>query len=152
METDKKYEEYNPRKGEDLYVNWFGNLKALYDNMMANSQRVNADNASVSQINSQTASLSMQEAVSLQAKLNNAFLTQADAANKIQNTMLAQMVTNISAAENQRMEHEDEHDLHSRDNDRMTLNELYNLSPAESAALVPILSALLDILAKKKTE
>ena len=145
-------EEFNPRKGEDNYQNWFANLKALFDNMMANAQRVNVDGASSSQVNNQTASLSIQAAQGLQAKLNDAYLGQADAANKLQNTMIAQMIANLSAGETQRMEHSDEHDLHQRDNDRMTLEELYNLSPEEAAGIVPILSAMLDILSKKKAE
>ena len=145
-------EEFNPRKGEDNYQAWFANLKALFDNMMANSQRVNVDGASSSQVNNQTASLSIQAAQGLQAKLNDAYLGQADAANKLQNTMIAQMIANMSAGETQRLEHSDEHDLHQRDNDRMTLEELYNLSPEEAAGIVPILSAMLDILSKKKAE
>jgi hypothetical protein len=143
-------EEFNPRKGEDLYLNWFGNLKALFDNMMANAQRVNIDAASGSQVNNGTASLALQTAQGLQAKLNDAYLVQADIANKLQNTMVSQMIGNLSAGETQRLEHSDEHDLHQRDNDRMTLEELYNLSPEESAAIVPVLSALLDILGKKQ--
>ncbi|MBE9592361.1 MAG: hypothetical protein IMF19_02665 [Proteobacteria bacterium] len=143
-------EEFNPRKGEDLYLNWFANLKALFDNMMANSQRVNIDGATASQVNNQTAALSIQTAQGLQAKLNDAYLGQADIANKLQNTMVAQMISNLSAGETQRLEHADEHDLHQRDNDRMTMEELYNLSPEEAAAIVPVLSGLLDILSKKQ--
>jgi hypothetical protein len=142
-------EEFNYRKGEDNYAFLFANLKALFDNMMANSQRVNIDGASSSQVNNQTASLSIQAAQGLQAKLNDAYLGQADMANKLQNTMVAQMISNLSAGETQRLEHSDEHDLHHRDNDRMSLEELYNLSPEEAAGIVPVLSGLLDILSKK---
>jgi hypothetical protein len=73
-----------------------------------------------------------------------------DAREKAQNANIG-MRSGISESEQtQRLEHEDEHDLHQRDNDRMTLEELYNLSPEEAAAIVPVLSALLDILGKKQ--
>jgi hypothetical protein len=117
----------------------FGNNKIQFDNAMANSQTATA-----------TANLALQQAVSFQQKANDLYLGQMDAREKAQNTSIG-MRSGISESEQtQRMEHEDEHDLHQRDNDRMTLEELYNLSPEEAAAIVPVMSALLDILAKKQ--
>jgi hypothetical protein len=132
-------EEFNYRKGEDNYALLFANNKIQYDNAMANSQSATA-----------TANLALQQAVSFQQKSNELYLGQMDAREKAQNANIG-MRSGISESEQtQRLEHEDEHDLHQRDNDRMTLEELYNLSPEEAAAIVPVMSALLDILAKKQ--
>jgi hypothetical protein len=134
-------EEFNPRKGEDNYEILFGNNKIQYDNAMAISQGNNA-----------TAALALEQAVSFQQKANDLYLGQMDAREKAQNRAIDQNVAQSQSEHNQRMEHEDEHDLHHRDNDRMTLEELYNLSPEEAAGIVPVLSAMLDILSKKKAE
>ena len=134
-------EEFNPRKGEDNYEILFGNNKIQYDNAMAISQK-----------NSTAASLALDQAVSFQQKANDLYLSQMDAREKAQNRAVDQNVAQSGSEHNQRMEHEDEHDLHHRDNDRMTLEELYNLSPEEAAGIVPVLSAMLDILSKKKVE
>jgi len=134
-------EEYNPRKGEDNYEILFGNNKIQYDNAMAISQK-----------NNTAAALALDQAVSFQQKANDLYLSQMDAREKAQNRAVDQNVAQSGSEHNQRMEHEDEHDLHHRDNDRMTLEELYNLSPEEAAGIVPVLSAMLDILSKKKVE
>ena len=134
-------EEFNPRKGEDYYGFLFANNKIQYDNAMVASQTNNA-----------TATLALQQAVSFQQKANDLYLAQMDAREKAQNQTVG-MRSGISESEQtQRLEHEDEHDLHQRDNDRMTLEELYNLSPKEAAGMVPVLSALLDIVSKKKAD
>jgi len=134
-------EEFNPRKGEDNYEFLFGNNKIQYDNAMA-----------ISQTNNATATLALQQAVSFQQKANDLYLVQMDAREKAQNQAIG-MRSGISESEQtQRLEHEDEHDLHQRDNDRMTLEELYNLSPKEAAGIAPVLSAILDIVSKKKTD
>lgn len=134
-------EEFNPRKGEDYYGFLFGNNKIQYDNAMVASQTNNA-----------TAALALQQAVSFQEKANDLYLNQMDAREKAQNRVIDQNVAQSQSEHTQRLEHEDEHDLHQRDNDRMTLEELYTLSADEAAGVVPVLSALLDILAKKKTD
>ena len=134
-------EEFNPRKGEDNYEILFGNNKIQYDNAMAISQK-----------NNTAAALALDQAVSFQQKANDLYLSQMDAREKAQNRAVDQNVAQSGSEHNQRMEHEDEHDLHHRDNDRMTLEELYNLSPEEAAGIVPVLSAMLDILSKKKVE
>jgi len=134
-------EEFNPRKGEDNYEILFGNNKIQYDNAMAISQK-----------NNTAASLALDQAVSFQQKANDLYLSQMDAREKAQNRAVDQNVAQSGSEHNQRMEHEDEHDLHHRDNDRMTLEELYNISPEEAAGIVPVLSAMLDILSKKKVE
>jgi hypothetical protein len=132
-------EEFNYRKGEDNYGLLFANNKVQFDNVMANSQAATS-----------TANLALQQAVAFQQKSNELYLSQMDAREKAQNASIG-MRSGISESEQtQRMEHEDEHDLHQRDNDRMTLEELYNLSPEEAAAIVPVLSGLLDILSKKQ--
>ena len=107
---DPRNEEFNPRKGEDMYGFQFGNNKIQFDNAMANSQNATS-----------TANLALQQAVSFQQKSNELFLSQMDAREKAQNASIA-MRSGISESEQtQRLEHEDEHDLHQRDNDRMTL-------------------------------
>lgn len=134
-------EEYNNRKGEDNYGFLFGNNKIQFDNVLAGSQ-----------VNNATATLALQQAVAFQQKSNEAYLSQMDAREKAQNTMIAQNLAQSNSEANQRLEHEDEHDLHARDNDRMTLEELYNLSPEEAAGIVPVLSALLNILSKNEVK
>lgn len=132
-------EEFNPRKGEDYYGFQFANNKVQFDNMVQAMQK-----------NTTVAGLALDQAVSFQQKANDLYLSQMDAREKAQNANIG-MRSGISESEQtQRLEHEDEHDLHQRDNDRMTLEELYNLSPEEAAAIVPVLSALLDILGKKQ--
>lgn len=131
-------EEFNARKGEDNYQLQFANNKIQFDNAMALSQK-----------NNTTASIALDEAVNFQKKANDLYLGQMDAREKAQNLAIAQNLAQSGSEHTQRLEHEDEHDLHARDNDRMTLEELYNLSPEEGAGIVPVLSALLDILGKK---
>ena len=134
-------EEFNPRKGEDNYGLLFGNNKIQFDNAMA-----------VSQANNMSATLALQQAVAFQQKANDLYLGQMDAREKANVRAIDQNVAQSGSEHNQRMEHEDEHDLHHRDNDRMTLEELYGLSPEEAAGIVPVLSALLDIVSKKKAD
>ena len=132
-------EEFNPRKGEDFYGFQFNNRKQAEDNAMANAQAATA-----------TATLALQGAVGLQAKLNELSISWMDEREKTQNSMNA-MRNGISESEQtQRLEHEDEHDLHQRDNDRKTLQELYGLSAEEAAGITPVLTALVNLLRKEK--
>ena len=134
-------EEFNARKGEDHYGFLFANNKVQFDNAMATAQGNNA-----------TATLALQQAVAFQQKSNELYLSQMDTREKAQNAAIAMRSAISESEQTQRLEHEDEHDLHQRDNDRMTLEQLYKLSPEESAALIPLLSGLLDILEKDKTK
>ena len=134
-------EEFNARKGEDYYGFQFNNRKQAEDNAMANAQGVSA-----------TATLALQNAVKTADMLSTMALSHMDAREKAQNQSIG-MRSGISESEQtQRLEHEDEHDLHQRDNDRKTLQELYGLSAEEAAGIAPVLSALLDIVSKKKAE
>jgi hypothetical protein len=130
-------EEFNPRKGEDYYGFQFANNKLQYDNAMANSQKNNI-----------AASIALDQAVSFQQKANELYLGQMDAREKAQNLAIAQNLALSNSESNQRLEHEDEHDLHARDNDRKTLEELYGLSPEEAAGITPVLVALVNLLQK----
>lgn len=133
-------EEFNYRKGEDAYGLLFGNNKIQFDNAMANSQTNNA-----------AASIALEQAVSFQQKANDLYLGQMDAREKAQNQSIA-MRSGISESEQtQRLEHEDESELHQRDNDRKTLTELYgSITPEEAAGIVPVLQALVNMLKKEK--
>ena len=134
-------DEFNYRKGEDNYAFLFGNNKLQFDNAMANSQNSAA-----------LATLALNGAVTVQQELNKLSLSWMDAREKAQNSSI-RMRDGVSESEQtQRIEHEDEHDLHTRENNRASLEELYNLSPEEAAGVVPVLSALLDIVSKKKAE
>lgn len=133
-------EEFNYRKGEDNYALLFGNNKIQFDGAMANAQTATA-----------TGTIALQGAVALQSELNKLSLSWMDAREKAQNTSIA-MRNGISESEQtQRLEHEDEHDLHQRDNDRKTLTELYgSITPEEAAGIVPVLQALVGMLKKEK--
>ena len=134
-------EEFNARKGEDNYGFLFGNNKLQFDNAMVSSQTNNA-----------AASLALDQAVAFQQKANDLYLGQMDAREKANVRAVDQYVAQSGSEHNQRMEHEDESEQHQRDNDRKTMQELYGLSAEDSVALVPVLSALLDIVSKKKVE
>jgi hypothetical protein len=134
-----KNDEPNPHKGEDNYGFLFANNKLQFDSAVATSQ-----------INNGTASLALQQAVSFQQKANEAYLANMDAREKAQNRAIDQNVAQSGAEHTQKMEHEDEHDLHHRDNDRMTLDELYNISTDEAASLTPVLTALANLLRDQK--
>ena len=131
-------EEFNPRKGEDNYGFLFANNKVQLDNTIA-----------VTQKNNTAASLALDQAVAFQQKANDLYLSQMDAREKAQNLTISQNLAQNSAEHTQKLEHEDEHDLHHRDNDRRTLEALYTLSADEAAGIVPVLSTLLDIISKK---
>ena len=133
-------EEFNARKGEDYYGFQFANNKIQFDAAMANSQ-----------ITTATATLALQNAVKAADALSTLALSQMDAREKAQNAAVA-MRSGISESEQtQRLEHEDEHDLHQRDNDRKTLTELYgSITPEEAAGMVPVLQALVNMLKKEK--
>jgi hypothetical protein len=133
-------EEFNPRKGEDYYGFQFNNRKQAEDNAMANAQSATS-----------TATLALNGAVAFQQKMNDMSLSWMDAREKAQNANIA-MRSGISESEQtQRLEHEDEHDLHQRDNDRKTLTELYgSITPEEAAGMVPVLQALVNMLKKEK--
>ena len=132
-------EEFNARKGEDNYQLLFGNNKIQFDNTMSNAQAATA-----------TATLALQNAVKTADMLSTMALAQMDAREKAQNSSIA-MRSGISESEQtQRLEHEDEHDLHQRDNDRKTLDELYGLSPEEAAGITPVIVALVNLLKKDK--
>lgn len=132
-------EEFNPRKGEDYYGFQFANNKIQLDAAMANSQAATA-----------TATLALQNAVKTADMLSTMALGQMDAREKAQNAVNG-MRAGISESEaTQAREHSDEHDLHQRDNDRMTLEELYKLDPEEAAGIVPVLTALVNMVKKEK--
>jgi hypothetical protein len=133
-------EEFNPRKGEDYYGFQFNNRKQAEDNAMANAQAATAN-----------ATIALNGAVAFQQKMNDMSLSWMDAREKAQNANIA-MRSGISESEQtQRLEHEDEHDLHQRDNDRKTLTELYgSITPEEAAGMVPVLQALVNMLKKEK--
>jgi hypothetical protein len=133
-------EEINPRKGEDYYGFQFNNRKQAEDNAMANAQSATS-----------TATLALNGAVAFQQKMNDMSLSWMDAREKAQNANIA-MRSGISESEQtQRLEHEDEHDLHQRDNDRKTLTELYgSITPEEAAGMVPVLQALVNMLKKER--
>lgn len=137
---DPRNEEFNPRKGEDYYGFQFANNKIQYDNAMANAQSATS-----------TATLALNGAVAFQQKMNDMSLSWMDAREKAQNANIA-MRSGISESEQtQRLEHEDEHDQHQRDNDRKTLTELYgSITPEEAAGMVPVLQALVNMLKKEK--
>jgi len=132
-------EEFNPRKGEDYYGFQFANNKIQFDGAMANSQVATA-----------TATLALQNAVKTADMLSTMALAQMDAREKAQNALNGMRGGISESEQTQRLEHEDEHDLHQRDNDRMTLEELYKLDPEEAAGIVPIIVALVNMLKKEK--
>jgi hypothetical protein len=132
-------EEYNYRKGEDNYGMLFANSKVQFDNAMANSQSATA-----------TANLALQQAVSFQQKSNELYLGQMDAREKAQNSMNAMRSGLSETEQTQRIEHSDESELHQRDNDRKTLQELYGLDAEEAAGIAPVLIALLNMVKKEK--
>jgi len=132
-------EEFNPRKGEDYYGFQFNNRKQAEDNAMANAQVVTA-----------TAAQALQNAVKSADMLSTMALSNMDAREKGA-VALAGMRAGISETDQtQRQEHEDEHDLHQRDNDRKTLQELYGLDAEEAAGIAPILVALVNMLKKEE--
>jgi hypothetical protein len=133
-------EEFNPRKGEDYYGFQFNNRKQAEDNAMANAQ-----------VATSTATVALQNAVKAADMLSTMALSHMDGREKAQNANIA-MRSGISESEQtQRLEHEDEHDLHQRDNDRKTLTELYgSITPEEAAGMVPVLQALVNMLKKEK--
>jgi hypothetical protein len=133
-------EEFNPRKGEDYYGFQFANNKVQFDNMVQAMQK-----------NTTAAGLALDQAVGFQQKANDLYLSQMDAREKAQNQSVA-MRSGISESEQtQRLEHEDEHDLHQRDNDRKTLTELYgSITPEEAAGMVPVLQAVVNMLKKER--
>jgi len=132
-------EEFNPRKGEDYYGFQFNNRKQAEDNAMANAQTATA-----------TATLALQNAVKTADMLSTMALSHMDAREKAQNQSIG-MRSGISESEQtQRLEHEDEHDLHQRDNDRETLGDLLGINPEDAAGIAPILVALVNMLKKDK--
>jgi hypothetical protein len=132
-------EEFNYRKGEDAAGFQFGNNKVQFDNLITDSQRNNI-----------AASVALDQAVSFQEKANDLYLGQMDAREKAQNASIAMRSGIAEAEQMQRLEHEDEHDLHQRDNDRKTLQELFGLSAEEAAGITPVLMALVNVLKKEK--
>ena len=138
-EDDPRNEEFNPRKGEDYYGFQFANNKIQFDAAMANSQVATA-----------TATLALQNAVKTADALSTLALSQMDAREKAQNALTGMRAGISESEQTQRLEHEDEHDLHQRDNDRKTLAELYGLDVEEAAGIAPVLTALVNMMKKEK--
>ena len=132
-------EEFNPRKGEDYYGFQFANNKIQFDAAMANSQVATA-----------TATLALQNAVKTADALSTLALSQMDAREKAQNALTGMRAGISESEQTQRLEHEDEHDLHQRDNDRKTLAELYGLDVEEAAGIAPVLTALVNMMKKEE--
>lgn len=135
-------EEFNFRKGEDVYLNAFSNLKLLLDNTIANAQRVNVDAASASQINNAAAGLSLQESVALQKKLNDITLANMDAREK-------QRISQAESEHNQRLEHENEIETTRQENMRYTLNYLYSVEGAEALGSMALAQSIVAMMKER---
>ena len=132
-------EEFNFRKGEDAYQLQMLNGKIQYDAAMANSQVATA-----------TATLALQNAVKSADSLSTLALSWMDAREKSQNALTGMRAGISESEQTQRLEHEDEHDLHQRDNDRETLGDLLGINPEDAAGIAPILVALVNMVKKEK--
>ena len=132
-------EEFNPRKGEDYYGFQFNNRKQAEDNAMANAQAATS-----------TATLALQNAVKTADMLSTMALSNMDAREKGAAALTGMRAGISESDQTQRQEHEDEHDLHQRDNDRKTLAELYGLDAEEAAGIAPVLMALVNMMKKEK--
>ncbi|MBE9594621.1 MAG: hypothetical protein IMF19_14210 [Proteobacteria bacterium] len=135
-------EEFNFRKGEDIYLNAFSNLKLLLDNTIANAQRVNVDAASSSQINNAAAGLALQESIGLQKKLNDITLANMDAREK-------QRISQSDSTFNQRLEHENEIETTRQENMRYTLNYLYGVEGAEALGSMALAQGIVEMMQAK---
>ena len=132
-------EGFNPRKDEDNYEFQFANQKVLFDNTMANAQRVNADAASASQVNNSAASLALQESIALQKKLNDITLANMDAREK-------QRISQADSTFNQRLEHENEIETTRQENMRYTLNYLYGVEGAEAMGIMTLAQSVVAMM------
>lgn len=134
-EGNPRNEEFNARKGEDMYGFLFGNNKVQFDNLVQ-----------ASQVNNATATLALQQAVAFQQKSNELYLGQMDAREKAQNTMVAQRQAQSESEFNQKAEHENEIETTRQENQRYTLNYLYGVEGAEAMGAMALAQSIVEMM------
>ena len=134
-EGNPRNDEFNARKGEDMYGLLFANNKVQFDNLVQTTQ-----------VNNATAALSLQQAVAFQQKANDVYLAQMDAREKAQNTMVAQRQAQSESEFNQRMEHENEIETTRQENQRYTLNYLYGVEGSEAMGMMALAQSIVKMM------